>query len=226
MVTRMDPNTSKNLGGIGALLVAIGSLPLIGVYSTFLILVGLVLFLMGIKGLAEYFNESRIFNRALWGILMPLVGVVVAVGILFTVALSALVALGLSGIDWTNYRAFEEAISSIDWGAASNINIIMSFAGSALIAIVILVATFIIGYYFLKGSFNALAQKTGKGLFSTAGLLFFIGAILTFVAVGLILIWVGWVVATIALLQLDLRSPPPDTTPKGVALPPPPKAPI
>jgi len=226
MVIRMDPNTSKNLGGIGALLVAIGALPLIGVYSTLLILIGLVLFLIGMKGLAEYFSESRIFNRALWGILMPLVGVVVAIGILFTVALSALVALGLSGIDWTNYRAFEEAFSSIDWGAASNINIIMSFAGSALIAIVILVAAFIIGYYFLKSSFNTLAQKTGKGLFSTAGLLFFIGAILTFVAVGLILIWVGWVVATIAFLQLDLKAMPPDATPKAVAPPPPPKAPI
>lgn len=226
MVISMDPNTSKTLGGIGALLVAIGALPLIGVYGTLLILIGLVLFLIGMKGLAEHFNESRIFNRALWGILMPLVGVIVAVGVLFTVALSALVALGLSGIDWTNYRAFEEALSSIDWSAASNINIIMSFAGSALIAIAILVATFIIGYYFLKGSFNTLSQKTGKGLFSTAGLLFFIGAILTFVAVGLILIWVGWVIAAVAFLQLDLRVPPPSAVPQAIAPPPPPKAPI
>lgn len=50
---------SKNLSGVGALLVAASfSAPVLGV-------IGMALLLIGMKGLADHYNEPRLFNNAL-----------------------------------------------------------------------------------------------------------------------------------------------------------------
>jgi uncharacterized membrane protein len=94
------------------------------------------------------------------------------------------------------------------------------FAGLAAGVIVALVVAFIfyilMALYFQK-TFDSLAQKTGQGMFKTAGLLLLIGAILTIVFVGLILIFIAWILATVAFFSMT-----PATTPQQ---PPPPPTP-
>lgn len=56
----MSFESNKSLCGIGALLVAIGSVvPLLS-------LVGIILLLIGMKGLAEYYHDDAIFQNALY----------------------------------------------------------------------------------------------------------------------------------------------------------------
>ena len=62
---------------------------------------------------------------------------------------------------------------------------------------------------YLRKSFDALANKTGNGMFKTAGLLLLIGAILTIVLIGLILIFVAWILLTVAFFSMPSTPPPP-----------------
>jgi putative Mn2+ efflux pump MntP len=58
--SQMSFESNKSLCGIGALLVAIGSVvPLLS-------LVGIILLLIGMKGLAEYYHDDAIFQNALY----------------------------------------------------------------------------------------------------------------------------------------------------------------
>ena len=77
----MNFETSKSLGGVGAILLFIS--PLTGIltgFSTGIIgLIGLILLLIGAYGLAQYYRESGIFNNMLYGTIVGIIGGVVAV---------------------------------------------------------------------------------------------------------------------------------------------------
>jgi predicted membrane protein len=57
----------------------------------------------------------------------------------------------------------------------------------------------------LRRTFNALAQKSGEASFTTAGNLLWWGAILTIILVGLVLIFVAWIFATIGFFTMKSR---------------------
>lgn len=72
----MSLESNKTLGGIGALLVAIGAIvPIIGI-------VGIILVMIAAKGLAEYYNENAIFQNALYGLIFYIIAVVAAAFVL------------------------------------------------------------------------------------------------------------------------------------------------
>jgi hypothetical protein len=58
---------------------------------------------------------------------------------------------------------------------------------------------------------NALADRSGENLFITAGTLLFFGAILTIIFVGIILIFIAWLIATIAFFSIRTTQQPPYT---------------
>ena len=92
----MNFETSKNLSAVGSLLLVIGFLGALVPYAGILSLIGLILVLIGLKGLANFYNEQGIFNNALYAIIIGIVGAVVAVAY---VAISAVGALADLGID-------------------------------------------------------------------------------------------------------------------------------
>jgi Na+-transporting methylmalonyl-CoA/oxaloacetate decarboxylase gamma subunit len=71
----------------------------------------------------------------------------------------------------------------------------------------------------LRKAFNALAEKSGEHMFETAGLLLFLGAILTIILVGFVLIFLAWVFATIAFFSIKVPSQPYSYTPPQVVAP-------
>jgi len=73
----MTPETSKTLGGVGALLMVIG--PFLGASSGVLGLIGLILVMIALKGLSDHYNDAGIFNNALYGFIMAIIGGVVFV---------------------------------------------------------------------------------------------------------------------------------------------------
>ncbi|UCE96945.1 MAG: DUF996 domain-containing protein [Candidatus Bathyarchaeota archaeon] len=195
----MDLQTSKNLGGIGALLLFIG--PLVSWLHPFaglLGIIGFILVLIALKGLSDYYNEGSIFNNALYGFITSIVGAVVSVGIFIGTALVALADLGIS--DWTDPAQWTETFTGDFTGEA--LNAIFSLLGAAVIAFVVLFIFVVITVWLYRKSLGALATKSGVGLFGTTGLILLIGGILTIIGIGLILIWIAFLLLTIAFFQL------------------------
>jgi uncharacterized membrane protein len=179
--------SSKNLAGIGAILLFLSFIPFVGI-------IGLILMFIGVKGLSEYYKEPGIYQDALKGLIFGIVGLVVtAVGIIFAIGIGIL-TFGI---------------------------------GTLLIIFVLLVVDFV--FYLLmamnfKRAFSLLAQRTGEHSFDTAGTLLWWGAILTIIGVGLILIFIAWIFATIGFFginapeQQSTYMPPPSPVSSGPSL--------
>ena len=202
----MDFEMSKKLGGIGALLMFIGVIPYISIWGL-TSLVGAILLLIAMKGLADYYKEAGIFNNVLYGTVAGIVGVVVFVAALFTSLVGFLIEVFPNwNRDWTSITQLDlEDISTNI--ASSNI---LNFAASLLISFVILFVAVLIVALFYRKSLELLRNKAGIGMFGTVGTLLLIGAVLTIVLIGLILVWVALLMLAIAFFQL--RPQPAQTT--------------
>ncbi len=177
--------SSKNLAGIGAILLFLSFIPVVGI-------IGLILLFVGMKGLSEYYKEPEIYQNALRGLLF---------GIIAIVALTAGIIL-----------AFIIGIFTFGFGALLTI-----FA-----VLVIVFIFYVIAAMYLKKAFTMLAQRTGEHSFETAGFLLWLGAILSIIFVGLILIFVAWIFATIGFFAIRTPSQPTGYSPPPQAATPPP----
>jgi len=212
---------SRNLGGIGAILLVISVVvffaqPLLSVIG----LVGAVLLLVASHGLAQFYREKSIFNSGLLAFIAFVVSAVVAFAgvvylVLYTSYLSDFISLMYPGFngDWSNLPnltpntdvSFAELLGSV--GPIFGI-----FAPAWVSAI--------FASFFAWRAFKNLAAKSGVNLFSTTGFILLVGALLTIVfGLGLILMWIGVLLLAIAFFQIkapsDLPSEPPVFSPQS-----------
>jgi uncharacterized membrane protein len=103
--------------------------------------------------------------------------------------------------DWAALPGLTPDASAIDPTA------IMPFLTAILVVLVVLFFTAIIVAIFMRKSLNTLSAKTGVGLFGTTGLLLLIGAVLTIIAVGFILIWIAMLIMAIAFFSMKPQQP-------------------
>ncbi|MEM2755195.1 MAG: DUF996 domain-containing protein, partial [Candidatus Methanomethylicia archaeon] len=82
-----------------------------------------------------------------------------------------------------------------------------------ILSLVILVIFLILQAVFYKKSFTLLAEKSGEKMFNTAGMIMLIGAVLTIIVIGVILLLIAWILAAVAFLSIKTPAP---------TLPPPP----
>jgi len=195
---------AKILGGIGALLLLIGCFTFISPAVGLLGLIGLILVLIALNGFANYYKEKGIFNNALYGIIIFIVGVVVTIAVAIFVLVDFLTSLG---IDLTNWQSLQ----SVDWESIMTPDKIVGLVGSGIVALVILFIFCILGAYFLRKSLDLLATKTDVKLFGTTGLILLIGAVLTIVLIGFIL----WFVAILLLIISFFSIKTPASTPEA-----------
>lgn len=159
-------------------------------------IVGIILLYVGIKGLSEYYKDESIMRYAVRGFIFLFISAVA-----IAVALPLLIISGM-------FSVFILGPLGIGFG-------LLSF----LFAIVLVFIFYVIAAMNLRKSFNSLAQKSGEHMFETAGTLLFIGSILTILLVGFLLIFIAWIMATIAFLSIKVPqqsngyTPPPTTTP-------------
>lgn len=66
-----------------------------------------------------------------------------------------------------------------------------------------MLATGIIGVYFLFKSLTTLAAQSNINLFKTAGLLYFIGIITSIIFIGALVIFVGWILHIVAYFTIQ-----------------------
>ena len=199
----MTIETSKNLGGVGSILLFIGVLPWIAPYGWVLALVGLILALIGFKGLADYYNEAGVFNNALYAVILGIIGVGV-----FVVVIAAFGLLTELGLDASNVAEWSSSMTQLDLQAMSST--IWGFAAQILLAAVVLWVCLIIAAVLLRKSLGIVSMKSGVGMFGTTGLLILIGAAIPLL--GLLLIWIGLILLAVAFFSIRPQQTQPATS--------------
>jgi uncharacterized membrane protein len=161
------------MAGVGSILLILSIVPYAGAV---LGIIGAILLLVGLKGLATYYKDNQIYDNALMGVIFLIIGLVVVAVAVFGAIILFISVVGVVG------------------------------------GVVILVIGLIVAFVFyvlaatrLRETFNTLALKSGEQSFSTAGTLLWWGAILTIIFVGVILIFIAWIFATIAFFSMKLQ---------------------
>jgi uncharacterized membrane protein len=187
--------SSKNIGGVGAILLFVGVLPWIAPYGWIIALIGLIMALIGFKGLADYYNEAGVFNNALYALILAIVGFGIFFAILITSAFGLLSALGLT---LSNITEWSTAFSQADLQAYSSV--VWGFVGQIILGAVVLWVCLIVAAILLRKSLGVASMKTGVGMFGTTGLLMLIGAVIPLL--GLLLIWIGLLLLAVAFFSI------------------------
>lgn len=210
----MNLETSKYLGGIGAILIVIAGIAIFGIpYTGFLALVGIILVLASAKSLADNYGEASIFNNALYALITGIIGAIVFIGIAVYSLLSALADLGLKP---ENLSTLPTIIQQRMMGG--DMGFIWRLLGNIILAWVVLSICLIIATIFSRKSLNLLSAKSGVGLFGAAGIVMLIGGILFVIFIGAILVWIAWILVAIAFFLIK-------TEPTQPSMPPPPTQP-
>jgi uncharacterized membrane protein len=211
----MTLETSKTLGGIGAILMFVGIFPIIN-YYLIVEIIGAVLILAALHGLGSYYKQMGIFNNALYGIVVGIVGTVIAgVAAAYTFLTSITdfirqIYPSWNG-DWSTLQGMTPDATNLDPST------IFPIIAGILVVLVVVWIFAIIATFFIWRSLRQVSSRTSTGLFGTAGLLLFIGAIIPII--GLILMWISALLLAIAFFTLKSQqepmavsaSPPPPT---------------
>jgi len=180
--------SSRTLAGVGSILLILSIVPEAGAV---LGIIGAILLLIGIKGLANYYHDNEIYQNALMGVIFLIIAAIV-------------VAVAVVG-------AFVFIFTLVGF-----------FVGLAVFiaGLVIAFIFYLLSAMRLRTTFSELAQKSGEHNFDTAGTLYWWGAILTIIFVGLILIFIAWIFATIAFFSMKLQPQQPSVSPPSGYTPP------
>lgn len=188
-----NADSSKTMAAIGALLLFLSFVPVIGI-------IGIILLFIGLKGLSDYYKDPSIYGHTFKGLIFGIIGIIAV-------------------------SVFSLAFSFSWFTIAPTTGGILAVIG----ALALVIATLVIAFVFyllmamnLRQAFNTLAERSGENMFRTAGTLLWIGAILTIIAVGLILVWFAWLILALAFFSMKLaptqpynqpyQAPPPTST--------------
>jgi uncharacterized membrane protein len=80
--------------------------------------------------------------------------------------------------------------------------------GTIILGLVAIWACFLVSSIFLRRSYGELGKRLGVGLFGTAALLYLIGAILTIIVVGFLLVLVADILFIVAFFSINAQLPP------------------
>jgi uncharacterized membrane protein len=211
---KMTLESSKTLGGVGALLMFIGVFPYIN-YFGIIELIGAILVLVALHGFARIYKESGMFDNALYGLIAGIVGVVLSVVIGIAIVLpnitDFLVKLYPS---WNGDWSTITSLSGMNPNT-SNIGFddVIPFITAAVVVFVILWVFAIVATFLLRRSLKQVSAKTNVGLFSTTGTLLLVGAVLIIAfGLGLILLWIATLILAIAFFTMKPQETQPPAT--------------
>ncbi len=215
----MTIESNRTLGGIGALLLFLGVFPYINTFGI-VDLIGAILVLIALHGFANIYNEKGIFTNAIYAIGIGIVGVVAAAAIGFAVVLPSIKDFLLK--IYPSWNGSWSSLQSLSSMTPNTTNIsssdILPFIAAAIVIVVILWIFAILAAFFLRRSLKQLSTKTSVGLFSTAGLLILIGAVLIIIfGIGALLMWIGSLILAIAFFTMKPQQAQPQPTPMMAA---------
>jgi len=75
------------------------------------------------------------------------------------------------------------------------------------LALVATWALYLASAVYIRRGFDSIGTKLNIGMFQTAGLVYLIGAALTIVLVGIVLVYVAWILFAVAFFSIPEQAP-------------------
>jgi len=202
----MELKQPKILGGLGAIFILCFIIPVIG---WILSIVGFILTAIAIKEISDKVKDKPIFTNYLISIILYFVSGVTAIIGSIIFFFNAVVKNLDKFENFDNWNGFNDfGIREFNrFGGFPKIKEFLTIIGSKIWILVLILAIawviFVIAGYFTKSSFDKLVEKIKIDNFKTAGILIFIGSILTILfGVGFIIILVGVIFEIISFFSL------------------------
>jgi uncharacterized membrane protein len=195
-------HNAKLLGGIGSILMLLLLVPTVGGIIAF---VGLILVLVAVKYIADEIKDHSIFHNFLLTFIIGIIGAFVSIFIIIISYFS----YG-AGIDWMK---FQNVTSAPQFYQMMQTKGIVPFLTSIIAGLLVLWITLIVAAYFIRKSYNKIANETHTSMFHTAGLLYLIGAVTVIFLVGFIIIFVALILQIIAFFSMPEALSAPTTAP-------------
>jgi uncharacterized membrane protein len=189
---------SKTLAMEGSILTILDLVPYVG---WVLGIIGVILLLRGMKEFANYYQDDEIYQNALTGVKFYIV---------------ALIALAVAGAGFVVGFVINNFPTTLTFGIGNAIGIAVGVA-----FLIVAFVFYVLAATHLRETFNTLALKTREHSFETAGTLLWVGAILTIIGVGVLLIFVAWISAIIGFFTMKSpqQQPPHASQPYGYTPP-------
>ena len=144
--------------------------------------VGFIMKLFAVKEIAEATKKEKIFKDYIWAAMMNIAASFV--------------------LSWAFYDMWDKMADVIhDPGKVAEL--MSAFGMWSFIAVVLM----IVGVWFMKKSYDTIAQETGVATFHTAALFYLIGSILMLLMVGYFFILVGAILEVMAFFALPEELP-------------------
>ncbi|MEM2095265.1 MAG: DUF996 domain-containing protein [Candidatus Caldarchaeum sp.] len=184
-----DISQARLLGGVGSIMLFLSIIPNIGFVLS---IVGFILVLLALKYISDAVQQGDIFRNALIAAIVGIVGAVAGV------------VVGGAGL------------LAVLGGGATPMGPDFGLLFTTILITVAVVWVFaVVSSFFLRKSLNLVGDTLGIKMFRTAGLLLFIGALLTIVLVGALVVLVADVLLAVAFFQIQpgAGAPPPPPPP-------------
>jgi uncharacterized membrane protein len=180
----------KTLGGIGAILVLLSFVPSVGAVFG---IIGFVMVLVAVKYIADDLSEKKIFSNMMIAVFLSIVGIVVGSLVVLGTVLSAF----QNGYFSRSYPFTPSAsVTTAQW-TTFGIAIGLGLFGASVF--------FLASSVFLRRSYTAIGSKLNVHMFSTAGLLYLVGAATTVVGVGFVILLVAQILTAVAFLSIPVQ---------------------
>lgn len=192
---------AKTLGAVGGILVLLTAVPSVG---GLLGIVGFVLLLVAIKYISDAVGDRSIFNNMLVAVGLAIAGIVVGV---IAIAGTVLRFVGMNGM--LAGPDFNPAtVPAGNW---------VALIGTVLVGLALIWVMMLVSAVYVRRTYDTISSRLGVSMFSTAGLLYLIGAATTIILVGFVLLFIAQVLVVVAFFSIDERQP--AVAPPGTATP-------
>ena len=178
---------AKTLGGVGAIFVLLTAIPGVG---WILGIAGFVMILIAVNYISQAVADRKIYNNMIISVVLAIaavaVGTVTVVGTVFHV-------LGMGTFVGSDF-VLSPNIAVGDW---------IGLAGAVIAALAVVWGLLIASAVFLRSSFNSISRRLNINMFSSAGLLYLIGAATAIIGVGFLLILVAEMLLAISFFSMS-----------------------
>lgn len=183
---------AKTLGGIGSIFLLLSFIPAVG---WMLAIAGAIMVLVGIKYISEIVQDHSIFNNVLYSVVFGIVGLAIgAVVIIWTF----LATFGLGTVSsW-----FSQGIAGYSVHPTVPNGGFHSLILGAILGLAIIWGLLLVSAVFLRRSYSSVSEKLGVSMFGTTALIYLIGAALTIVVVGIVILFAALILNVIAFFSI------------------------
>jgi uncharacterized membrane protein len=188
----------KILGGLGSIVVVLGMLGIVPFIDQLVSIIGYILVLIAVKIISDSARDASIFKNMLLAIVAVTAGMLA--GALYVYE-SVFNFIGVDLLSEENF--FQGIISQPEVQPGDFFGLITS----VIIGLVILWILIIISAIFMRKSYNSIIAKYGISMFNTAARLYLIGAVLSIILIGFILVAVVQILQIVAFFRIPDRVP-------------------